>query len=199
MPSEFFSEEFFYLSCLDWSISNWRNFCYNHVLWKLLKSMQTVQILIRRRVLRCLICVCTVCKCLFYATLGINWLMQTVKALIHYVVTLRLAESHKNLMRTAHNLISLLALEPQYEQRRPWSDCLCTGCADLSLVIANVITNFVAISHFITKTCLYDIDPLKPHFYIVKLGFTGVYIIFLISAPKHRLWVLVRTASPRRF
>ena len=25
-------------------------------------------------------------------------------------------------------------------------------------------------------------DPLKPHFYIVKLGFTGVYIIFLISA-----------------
>ena len=31
----------------------------------------------------------------------------------------------------------------------------------------------------ITKTCLYNIDPLKPHFYIVKLGFTGVYIIFL--------------------
>ena len=52
---------------------------------------------------------------------------------------------------------------------------------------------------FITKTCLYNFDPLKPHFYIVKLGFTGVYIIFLISAQKHRLWVLVRTASPRRF
>ena len=34
-----------------------------------------------------------------------------------------------------------------------------------------------------------------PHFYIVKLGFTGVYIIFLISAQKHWLWVLVRTAS----
>ena len=47
----------------------------------------------------------------------------------------------------------------------------------------------------ITKTCLYNIDLLKPHFYIVKLGFTGVYIIFLISAQKHRLWVLVRTAS----
>ena len=28
----------------------------------------------------------------------------------------------------------------------------------------------------------YNFDPLKPHFYIVKLGFTGVYIIFLISA-----------------
>ena len=35
---------------------------------------------------------------------------------------------------------------------------------------------------FITKTCLYKFDPLKPHFYRVKLGFTGVYIIFLISA-----------------
>ena len=51
----------------------------------------------------------------------------------------------------------------------------------------------------ITKTCLYNFDPLKPHFYIVKLGFTGVYIIFLISAQKHRLWVLVRTALSRRF
>ena len=52
---------------------------------------------------------------------------------------------------------------------------------------------------FITKTCLYNFDPHKPHFYIVKLGFTGVYNIFLISAQKHRLWVLVRTASSRRF
>ena len=34
----------------------------------------------------------------------------------------------------------------------------------------------------IMKTYLYYVDPLKPHFYIVKLGFTGVYIIFLISA-----------------
>ena len=50
----------------------------------------------------------------------------------------------------------------------------------------------------ITKTCLYNVDPLKLHFYIVKLGFTGVYIIFLSFAGKHRLWVLVRTTSPRR-
>ena len=27
------------------------------------------------------------------------------------------------------------------------------------------------------------LTPLKPHFYIVKLGFTWVYIIFLLSAP----------------
>ena len=32
------------------------------------------------------------------------------------------------------------------------------------------------------KSHLYNFDPLKPHFYIVKLGFTGVYIIFLIFA-----------------
>ena len=35
---------------------------------------------------------------------------------------------------------------------------------------------------FTTKTCLYNFDPTKPHFYIVKLGFTGVYIIFVLSA-----------------
>ena len=34
----------------------------------------------------------------------------------------------------------------------------------------------------IKKTYLYNFDPLKPHFYIVNLGFTGVYIIFHISA-----------------
>ena len=51
----------------------------------------------------------------------------------------------------------------------------------------------------ITKTCLYNFDPLKPHFYIVKLGVTGVYFIFLISVQKHRLRVLLRSAPPRRF
>ena len=39
--------------------------------------------------------------------------------------------------------------------------------------------NKVLCFQYITKTCLYNIDPLKPHFHIVKLGFTGVYIIFL--------------------
>ena len=48
----------------------------------------------------------------------------------------------------------------------------------------------------ITETRLYNFDPLKPQFYIVKLGFTGVYIIFLISAQKHRLWYSLE--PPRR-
>ena len=62
----------------------------------------------------------------------------------------------------------------------------------------------------ITKTYLYNFDPLKPHFYIVKLGFTGVYIIFHISAKnidcgysyfcfKTYVVGIVRTASARRF
>ena len=54
--------------------------------------------------------------------------------------------------------------------------------------------------HFcITKMSPCNKDPITPHFYIVKLGFTGVYMFFLIFASKHRLWVLVRTASLRRF
>ena len=61
------------------------------------------------------------------------------------------------------------------------------------------VDQFVHSTACITKTYLYNFDPLKPHFYVVKLGFTGVYIIILISAQKHRLWVLVRTASARRF
>ena len=52
------------------------------------------------------------------------------------------------------------------------------------------------IQFFIMKTCLYNNDPLKPHFYIVKLGFTGVYIIFLSFAQKHRLWYSLE--PPRR-
>ena len=56
---------------------------------------------------------------------------------------------------------------------------------------------------FIIKTNPCNKHPLTPHFCIVKLGLrTGVYrgiLSFLIFAPKHRLWVLVRTASLRRF
>ena len=41
--------------------------------------------------------------------------------------------------------------------------------------------NFVS-KRIITKTHLYNFDPLIPHFYIVKLRFTGVYTIFHNSA-----------------
>ena len=54
----------------------------------------------------------------------------------------------------------------------------------VSLVIQNVYSED---SDDIRKTCLYDFDPLKAYFYIVKLGFKGVYIIFLTSAQKQTL------------
>ena len=49
------------------------------------------------------------------------------------------------------------------------------------LFIRILTANTISLFRF-TKTCLYNVDPLKPHFYIVKMGFTGVYIIFLIFA-----------------
>ena len=65
----------------------------------------------------------------------------------------------------------------------------------------NEETRFLVDSCAITsrKHAYIILTPLKLHFYIVKLGFTGVYVIFLISAQKHRLGVLVRTASARWF
>ena len=58
-----------------------------------------------------------------------------------------------------------------------FAKCLCVGYDG----------PWASVSYCVTKTCLYNFDPLKPHFYIVKLGFTGVYIIFLISAKKTQI------------
>ena len=46
--------------------------------------------------------------------------------------------------------------------------------------------------YLITKTCLYNFNPFEPHFYTVYRGIH--YFSYFCS--KHRLWVLVRTASP---
>ena len=46
----------------------------------------------------------------------------------------------------------------------------------------NCFQHLSGIKWNITKTRLYNFDPLKPHLYKVNLGFTGVYIIFLIFA-----------------
>ena len=37
----------------------------------------------------------------------------------------------------------------------------------------------LVLSKTIMKTCPCNVYPLKPHFYIVKLGFAGVYLFFL--------------------
>ena len=54
---------------------------------------------------------------------------------------------------------------------RPEDHCL----ASLGLPVTFMIDS-------ITKTYRYNSYPLKPNFYIEKLGFTRMYIIFLISA-----------------
>ena len=66
-------------------------------------------------------------------------------------------------------------------------------------VLFTEIQPFLEFTLTIMQTRPYNENPLTPHFYIVKLGFTGVCIFFLIFALKHRSWVLVRTASVRRF
>ena len=48
----------------------------------------------------------------------------------------------------------------------------------------NIYSEYNVYRTGITKTCLYNFDPLKPPFYTVKLAFAGVYINFLISAQK---------------
>ena len=47
---------------------------------------------------------------------------------------------------------------------------------------ANLEFVFAAEALYIKKTRLYYVDPLKPHLIYKKLGFTGVYIVFLIFA-----------------
>ena len=56
---------------------------------------------------------------------------------------------------------------------------------------SNVISTYP-----ITKTYLYNFDPLKPYFYIEKTGFTQLYNIFLIAVQKLRL--LYSLEPPRR-
>ena len=50
----------------------------------------------------------------------------------------------------------------------------------------------------ITKTCLYNFDPLKPHFYIVKLGFTELYIIIFYFCSKHRFFCVYSLEPPHQ-
>ena len=60
--------------------------------------------------------------------------------------------------------------------------------------LSNIMSGFC-----ITKTRLYNFDPLKPHFFYSKTGVYRGKHYFSYFWSKHRLWVLVRTASSRRF
>ena len=52
----------------------------------------------------------------------------------------------------------------------------------------------LTLSFGIRETFLCNMYTAKPHFYIAKLGYAGVYL-FSYFAPKHRLWVHVRTIN----
>ena len=60
---------------------------------------------------------------------------------------------------------------------RPWLDSL-SDVPENDHVMALTGLDITHFHDFITKTCLFNFDPLKPHFYIVRLGLTGVYTIF---------------------
>ena len=53
-----------------------------------------------------------------------------------------------------------------------------------NITVSRTKEDWLYLVYFITKTYLYNFDPLKAHFYIVKLGFTGVYIIFFLIYAK---------------
>ena len=82
---------------------------------------------------------------------------------------------------------------------------LCCECFKITSIHMAVLPDIMVLLHktltdiFIRKPCPCNVYRLEPHFYIAKLGYAGVYLFFLIFAPKHRLWVLVRTASAKRF
>ena len=84
-----------------------------------------------------------------------------------------------------HWLISNKCKKNQRLILKHWTSSIVIEWVPGVLFLFNFVLFFILMSvnkQCITKTCLYNFDPLKPHFYIVKLGFTGVYIIFLISA-----------------
>ena len=47
-------------------------------------------------------------------------------------------------------------------------------------MLANSLNKIITTGKpYITKTCLCNVYPLVPHFYIAELGYAGVYLIFL--------------------
>ena len=57
------------------------------------------------------------------------------------------------------------------ERLQDVSTDLAIGPCDAKIQINDIEIDFV----LIMQTCPCDVDPLTPNFYIVKLGFTGVY------------------------
>ena len=66
--------------------------------------------------------------------------------------------------------------------------CLCIVCqkiGNLETYESNKLEIRFLSFRLSSRKNTYIIDHLKPHFYIVKLGFAGVYIIFIIFLKKN--------------
>ena len=61
---------------------------------------------------------------------------------------------------------------PPDEGLYPWLSKKCQAKTQISLSMHGGLIHYENTPIHITKTRLYNFDPLKPHFYIVKLGFT---------------------------
>ena len=140
----------------------------------------------------------SLCRCLYliYPFLPREGCASWLWHFFFVIVTLLLRDCDTSaswLLHFCFVIVALLLRDCDTSASWLWHFCFVI----VALLLRDCSTSWV--SSFITKTCLYNFDPLKPHFYVVKLRFTGVNIIFLISAQEHRLWVHVKTAWPRRF
>ena len=121
----------------------------------------------------------------FHSSLGL------LRPLVHIVYLGSFSVFLGRLMTFENLLVPKCGQKPQLDIILVWRKANIKLLKVMDLLSWAVTVKIVL--NLITKTYLYNSDPLKPLFYIIKLGFTGVYIIFLTSALNHRLWVLVHT------
>ena len=119
------------------------------------------------------------------------------KRVLHGFSTFVFAYAHCRFSHdTAHNMFQSILISCLFECNEYYKiqGKFTMGKMSISLYL-KILNEITVLSiYYITKTSPCNKAPLTPHFYIVKQGFTGV-CMFLIFTPKHRLWVLVRTAS----
>ena len=171
--------------------------------------MQIVVTLIRRRRMWRLIWAYTVCQCSFYRTLDINGLIMYT---FWYILKQpwHSYSDFENIIKRAQNLrlqqISRTTgkgASSQWGQRR--HNLIVPSLAAYIILpcLASSFSDCVASLAELGVYCLYHYEntPIqiywKFHHQTLK-SFQIKILIFIYFCSKHRLWVLVRTASPRR-
>ena len=88
-------------------------------------------------------------------------------------------EQNEIISKTLEAMALINATSPElYKSLKQLISCFAFYKSENPNYLGGSTSSALGIIWFITKTYLYNFDPLKPHFYKVKLGFTGVYIIF---------------------